>query len=226
MKYTDLQQTVSNLAPNITDPDVSNNLNTCIANSLSDFTIATNPLSGADKRKAYLQAAANLLTNADTFNNTTCDYIVSNSTGAFSPSPPVANPAGPFPNPSGEVRWRLANLKYWIDQQILLNPATGWPPPLSISASKVDTTLGAASLTWAIDSAISINTCSLQSNDGGVYNSPTPLSGLVQPLLIQPPSPDGNYYTYTITCSLSGTMITTVPPSGTISATAWVVRGP
>jgi hypothetical protein len=224
MKYTDLQQTVSNLAPNITAP-TSTNLTNCIANSLNDFTTATSSADPA-KQKAYFQAAANLLTNADTFNNTTCDYIVSNNPGAFSPSPPVVNPFGPFYNPSGEVRWRLANVKYWIDQQILLNPATGWPPPLSISASGVDTTLGAVNLTWTIDNnTINPNTCSLTSGD--VVYTGAPLTGLVQPLAIQPPSPDGIYYAYTITCSVpDGTTVPPVGPPGSekVSATAWVVR--
>ncbi len=65
-------------------------------------------------RKKYANAATQLLT---------CDALVAANESAFS-----ANSINP--NPSGEIRGRLANLYLTISTRILGNPAPGtWPPP-------------------------------------------------------------------------------------------------
>jgi hypothetical protein len=268
--YTNLLATVTSLysASSISQTEaqlltntINNPISTppgCIDNSLGDFTTATElfqqPVPGLDPNgpTAYFQAAANLMTNAaisvTPANNTTCDSIVENNLGAFTPKPLV-----PIWNPSGQVRSWLGPVEFTESSLILSNPAPAtpstWPPPLTINASCPDnvscpTTLINGSLqtangvngsvnasnvplnlTWAVNPPANANwtaaNCTLASDDRVWTGQALP----GQPLQIRPPTADGKYHQYTITCS-GVPNNTTVPASvnGTISATAWVVN--
>jgi hypothetical protein len=168
--------------------------------------------------------------------NTTCDSIVTNNLAAFTEQlgggAPHYNPS-PILNPSGQVRAGVANAEY-TDATLIVStvnsaPAS-WPPPVTINAScqpyqvncisNVDATNNPIYLTWAVDPSVATG-CTLTSSDG-VYGG-APVSGLTQPLPIQPPA-GGIYYQYQITCNVPNNITVQTPPGPTISATAWVVN--
>lgn len=98
-KYGTLDATIS--AASI-DPTFESTLLTCINNSQTVFN-----------KHQYAAAASQLLA---------CDSLVAGSPGSFTAT--AANP-----NPSGEVRGRLANLYMTINTRLLGNPpAHAWPP--------------------------------------------------------------------------------------------------
>jgi hypothetical protein len=98
-KYSTLQGTIS--AASIV-PTLESSLLTCINTSQTAF----------DKNQ-FASAASQLLT---------CDSLVAGNPGGFFPT--AANP-----NPSGEIRGRLANLYMTINTRLLGNPpASAWPP--------------------------------------------------------------------------------------------------
>jgi hypothetical protein len=187
------------------------------------------------------QDAADLLTNADTSGATTCDSIVTtgaNANPSAFPESPDATP--PVYNPSGHVRWRLANLYHTIETRILsLPPASTWTPPVSLSVSPqgifaecvVDqgcptvqnpTT---AKLSWALASGVNANSCSWSSTDanfnsnppsvatGSATNPPGPFTGQYSTNSYYP----GNTYTYTLTCNVpagtASTQVAVFPPA-------------
>jgi hypothetical protein len=221
-KYSDLTQTINNMTSNgnINSATVSQELYNnghsplgCLDVSLADYANATNPsidTFNSPQWIADMQNAANLLTNADATNNTTCDSIVYNNLASFqeSSTPLVLNP-------SGQLRSRLANLYYTINTLILENPAAGtWPLPLSVSASP--TTGATATLSWNISSVAS--NCSLTSSDG--FYTGTSVSGTGA--LSVTPQVSGSPVAYTITCTVpSGTMVGGQNPTST-SVTAYV----
>ena len=218
-KYPSLISTIQQLLANgnINDPGVAQKLTNvggtgCVDLSLQAFNAGN------------YQDAADLLTNADPTGNTTCDSIVTQNLGAF-----TETPATPVYNPSGQIRWRLANLYYTIETRILNQPAaSSWPPPVSLSASaqgifaqctgpSACPTLQnptTATLSWALASGVHANNCSWSSNDGA-FTSSLPNVG-------QSPATLGQYmgsysastyypgatYTYTLTCTglSAGTM--------------------
>lgn len=80
-------------------------LQQCIATSQAAF------LAGATN---YGRAAVDLLR---------ADQLVTNNLASFTSTPPN------YPNPSGELRWRLQNLYYTINTRISGNQASSQPPP-------------------------------------------------------------------------------------------------
>ena len=98
-KYTNLSSTIT-LAT--IQAAVKSSLTTCLSTSRTYFD-----------RKKYANAASQLLS---------CDALVAASESAFTATPNN-------PNPSGEIRGRLANLYLAINTRILGQPALGaWPP--------------------------------------------------------------------------------------------------
>lgn len=98
-KYGTLESTISGASIN---PTFESTLLSCINTSQTAFN-----------KNQFAQAASQLLT---------CDSLVAGSPGSFSAT--AANP-----NPSGEIRGRLANLYMTINTRLLGNPpASAWPP--------------------------------------------------------------------------------------------------
>jgi hypothetical protein len=99
-KYDTLNSTIT-LAT--IDPTFRTSLTTCLSTSRTFFD-----------RKKYANASTQLVS---------CDALVAANESAFSAT---AN----NPNPSGEIRGRLANLYLTINSRILTNaPLAAWPPP-------------------------------------------------------------------------------------------------
>ena len=127
----------------------------------------------------------------------------------------------------------MANAEY-TDATLIVSTASSapasWPPPVTINAScqpyqvhcvsNVEATNNPLYLTWAVDGSVATG-CTLASNDG-VYNG-APISGLTQPLPIQPPA-DGIYHQYQITCNVPNNITVQTPAGPMFSATAWVVN--
>jgi hypothetical protein len=182
-KYTNKIGTINTFSNNgnITNPAVlqalyNNNSNTspgCIDISVADYVNATTvDTINTPAWVADMQNAANLLTDDDTVNNTTCDNIVVNNPGSFAetPSPLVLNP-------SGQIRSRLANTYYTINTDILGNPApAGWPPQVSVSASVSPQAVPAntsANLVWGLKGSTGSCNISTTDPDYATYNGPS-----------------------------------------------------
>ena len=156
--------------------------------------------------RADLQNAANLLTNADAAGGTTCDGIVVNAQAtnpsAFIQTPNATYPSGPtVPNPSGQLRSRLANLYYTINTRVLGNAASAsWPLPVSVNVIPTSVTLasssspGSATLSWNTNGATG---CSLTSSDGAYAGFALTTAQLA---LTIPAADAGTLVTYTVNC--------------------------
>jgi len=214
-KYPFLVTTISQLAANgnITSAGVAQQLHNpnplpatpgCVDVSLSLFNKAIAETSSSPQYIPDLQDAADLLTNAGA---TTCDSIVTTNVNSFTQTP-ASPPQVPIYNPTGQVRWRFANISNAITMRILGLPPTGtWPPPVSTSVSPQylfaqctapgcppQQNPSTATLSWALSGA---NQCSWTSNDGTVNNKNPPSPSTVGPF----PTP-GMTYTYTLSCNV------------------------
>ncbi|MBS0365536.1 MAG: hypothetical protein JSR67_06925 [Proteobacteria bacterium] len=208
----------------------------CLDKSWALFYAATVlDADGSPQARADLQNAANLLTDADSIGNSTCDAIAVANPNAFSQTPNATFPNAPTVlNPFGEFRGRDANLYYSIDVRLLGNAAPNhWPLPVSVNVSPTAVTLpsanspGSATLFWNVHGA---SGCTLSSSDG-VYAGAT----LASPQSLTIPVADsGTIVAYTITCG-SGpagnaanavTAYVTVfpPPTASVSPAA-IVQG-
>jgi hypothetical protein len=201
-KYTNLTGTISgmpaaNLPSNVSQLLWNNNSSPlgCIDKSWMLFQQAANePL---PQQTQDFQNAANLLTNADATNNTTCDSIVQANLSVITQtlSPLVLNP-------SGQIRSRLANLYYSINTLILNNPANAvagdtWPPAVSLNADPPTTGENlSATLRWNISGTMSL--CSLTSSDNA-YTGSTVSTGSGS--LMVTPQTYNTPVSYTITCT-------------------------
>jgi hypothetical protein len=100
-KYDAISATITAVSTSIADP-TETQLLSCLDTSRTYFD-----------RKKYLNAASQLLV---------CDQIIAQNPASF-------GSASQNPNPSGELRGRLANLYLTINTRILGNtPNTAWPP--------------------------------------------------------------------------------------------------
>jgi hypothetical protein len=244
-KYANLLATIQQLnsTGNISDNSVAARLTNTAPNAPANSPPGCVDLSLQAFNAGNYQDAADLLTNADTSGATTattCDSIVTtNATAAFTESP-TAHP--PVYNPSGQVRWRLANLYHTIETRILqMPPASTWSPPLSLSASPQfvsDQCTAAAcpllpplppttaTLSWALVNG-ACTSVQWTSNDS-YFNSNLPAvsfpggSGQVGPGLVLPATP----YTYTLTCDVpAGTASTQVAVTPAPSGSAYTGAG-
>jgi hypothetical protein len=227
-KYANLIGTINtfshNTPPNITNPALqalynnnSNNSPGCIDISLADYVNATTvDTINSPQWIADMQNAANLLTNDDMVNNTTCDNIVVNNPGSF------AETSSPLVlNPSGQIRSRLANLYYTINTDILGNPApAAWPPLVSISASvspRAVATTGSANLVWGLNG--NTNTCTVTTTDPN-YVGPSNVASSGS-WSLGPWTASGTYG-YTLTCPVpAGTVKTGSTMSVSAHLTIW-----
>jgi hypothetical protein len=232
-KYTNLTATITNLTqpPSGTGTIIADGLSAelwnhnmvplgCIDQSWTIFTNAAMNESGAQQAQDF-QNAADLLTNADTANNTTCDSIVTNNLGQITQTP---NTNPPVWNPSGQIRSRLANLYYTINTLVIGGLGVGtvpgnsvasvWPPPVAISVSPQSFNQGhSATLSWAINAGDT--GCTWSTNDTFFTQANPVTSGST---LVNPQN-TGTYY-YTLMCTVpAGTV---PPPATTMSATTYL----
>lgn len=227
-KYTNKIGTINTFSTNhnINNPTVlhelyNNNSQTspgCIDISLADYVIATtvDTINSAQWR-ADMQNAADLLTDDDTSNNTTCDTIVVNNPGSFveTSSPLVLNP-------SGQIRSRLANLYYTINTDILGNPApAAWPPPVSTSVSvsmQTVSTTDTPTLVWGLKG--NVGPCAVSTTENGTDPHFVPPTGIMNTgsATLGPWTAPGTYL-YTLTCpNAAGTINTAVSTRLTVQA--------
>jgi hypothetical protein len=231
-KYTNLLTTISELSsganPNVSAAVASQLTNAnqtgCVDVSLSLFTKAMGEANGSPQQTADFQDAADLLTNADKNNNTTCDSIVTNNAyvaGAFHETLP---PATPVYNPSGQLRWRFANTSNAITMRILGQmPASTWPTPVSLSASAQylfakcvppgcppQQNPSTATLSWALVSGAS---CGWNSNDSYFMAHQPNLAN--SHAIVGPFTDPGTGTTYTYTLNCTGLPVGTMPGGGT-----------
>jgi hypothetical protein len=241
-KYTNLLTTITQLsAGQNVSATVASQLHNqngtngtgCVDLSLSLFNKAMGEV--PPQQTADFQDAADLLTNADTTGTTTCDSIVTTNAyvpGAFQETlPPLLPGAAPVYNPSGQLRWRFANISNAITMRILNEaPAGSWPTPVGLSVSPQymfgqclapgcppQQNPSTATLSWALLKGASncVWTGTTDPNFKPSPPKPNPLatpSVTVGPFAAPPPGSPAPTYTYTLTCNVpAGTM----PAGGT-----------
>jgi hypothetical protein len=235
LKYPFLTNTIADLLGNgnITSAQVAQQLTNpgsppgppgCIDASLSLFNKAVAETSSSPQYIPDMQDAADLLTNAGA---NTCDTIVRANANDFVQT--LAPPPGQVPiyNPTGQARWRFANIANGITMRILgLPPAGDWPPPVSTSVSP-QYLFGqcnapgcppqqlpyTATISWALANGTS--QCSWGPNAPNQPNSsPSPVGPFAAPVTI-------TTYTYTLTCQHVPPGSGTAPYSASTYVTVW-----
>lgn len=240
-KYTNLLTTITELSagqnPNVSAAVASQLTNQngtgCVDLSLSLFNKAMGEI--PPQQTADFQDAAALLTNADTTGTTTCDSIVTTNAyvpGAFQETlPPLPPGAAPVYNPTGQLRWRFANISNAITMRILNEaPASIWPTPVSLSVSPQymfgqcvaaacppQQNPSTATLSWALVNGA--NNCTWASTTDPNFKpsppKPDPLSTpsvKVGPFAPPPAGSPAATYTYKLTCNVP---VGTMPALGT-----------
>jgi hypothetical protein len=233
-KYPFLTNTIADLFGNgnITSATVAQKLTNpgsppgppgCIDASDSLFQKAVAETSNSPQYIPDMQDAADLLGNAGA---NTCDKIVTDNASAFVQT--LAPPPGQVPiyNPTGQARWRFANIANGITMRILgLPPAGDWPTPVSTSVSPQylfgqcnapgcppqqlpDT----ATLSWALANGTS--QCSWGPNTPNQPNSPSPVGPFAAQ--VTPTT-----YAYTYTCQHVPPGSGPTPYSASTYVTVW-----
>jgi hypothetical protein len=205
----------------------------CIDQSFAIFTNAAANESGALQAQDF-QDAADLLTNADGFTNTTCDSVVTNNLSGFTEPNPQTNP--PVLNPSGQIRARLANLYYTINTLLIstlgINATPGnsvastWPAPVSISVSPQSFTQGhepVVTLSWALNYNTQNQTCTWSSNDPN-FTAPDPIATNPPQVTVSPPQLTTGTFNYALKCTVPAGSVPA--PGSSMTATTYLTVKP
>jgi hypothetical protein len=217
--FTNGNITSAQVAQQLTNPGSPPGTPGCIQVSKSLFDKAVAETSNSPQYIPDMQDAADLLTNAGA---NTCDTIVTTNANDFVETP-ASPPQVPIYNPSGQARWRFANISNAITMRILgLPPAGDWPTPVSTSVSPQylfaqcntpgcppqqlpDT----ATLSWALSGA---SQCTWGPNVPNQPNSPSPVGPFATP---------GTTYKYTLTCQHVPPGSAPTPYSASTYVTVW-----
>jgi hypothetical protein len=239
-KYTNLLTTITelsggqNVSAAVASQLTNNNGTGCVDLSLSLFNKAMGEI--PPQQTADFQDAADLLTNADATGTTTCDSIVTTNAyvpGAFQetlpPPPPLPPGFTPVYNPSGQLRWRFANISNAITMRLLNQTpeiASSWPTPLALSVSPQymfgqclapgcppQQNPSTATLSWALVNGTS-NCAWTGTTDPNFKPSPPKPNPLANPPFVKvgpfaapPAGSPAATYTYDLTCKVPvGTM--------------------